>query len=108
MHFEPLGCSFDTASSTLFVRGCIDELNVDELRTAIASCSRDNTEDLTVDLSEVAFLPSVGLGVLAVALRRADENGRTFDLIASDGSLAQRVLAISGLPYTSRGATTEV
>ena len=107
MGFEPLACSLDGASRTLVVRGSVDELNVDELRAALTSCSTGYTQDLTVDLAGVNFLPSVGIGALAGALRQARAHGRTITLTTDEGSLSHRILAICGLPYVVRGAVTE-
>ena len=105
--FEPLTCSFDGESRTLVVRGSIDELNTDELRSTLATCTDDYTHDLVVDLAGVNFLPSVGIGVLAAAMRQAREHGRTITLTTEQGSLSHRILAICGLPYVTSGAVIE-
>ncbi len=107
MGFEPLTCSFDGESRTLVVRGSIDELNVDVLRAALTSCSSGYSQDLTVDLAGVNFLPSVGIGVLAGALRQARDHAQTITLTTAEASLSHRILAICGLPYVTRGAVPE-
>ena len=102
MSVEPLRCVFDDSSATLAVVGAVDELSVDVLLDALAESTRGYTRDVTVDLVRVTFLPSVGIGVLALAARQAAENGCAVTLVAAEGTIAQKVLAICGLPYETR------
>jgi anti-anti-sigma factor len=95
----PFTCAYEPESATLVVGGVVDETSSDILREAVREYSRDYTEDLTVDLGAVAYLPSIGIGVLAVAVRRARDNGRTLQLRAVEGSLADRILTLGGLPH---------
>jgi anti-anti-sigma factor len=96
---RPLTTSYDDASRTLFVSGSIDELSGGALRDAIDKHSASYTRQLSVDLTDVDFLPSLGVGVLAVAMRTTQENGATLELVAATGTVAQQVLNICGLPY---------
>lgn len=91
--------SMDPESATLLVGGTVDELSAVPLREALQKHTDDFTRDLTVDLGDVDFLPSLGVGVLAVAMRQAEENGVAIRLRATEGSIAQRVLHICGLPF---------
>ena len=102
MELEPLDCVYDDASRTLFVSGSVDETATHQLREAIEKYSVGYTQDLIVDLGDVNFLPSVGVGVLAAATRRADETGHAIGLIALDGSVPMQVLKICGLPHSTR------
>jgi anti-anti-sigma factor len=96
---RPLTTTYSDATGTLLVSGSVDELSGVLLRDAIDKHSVSCTQPLSVDLTDVDFLPSLGVGVLAVAMRTADENGTTIDLVAAPGTVAQQVLNICGLPY---------
>ena len=87
-------------SQTLFVTGAVDEVVVDDLRLAIFEASNHYGRDLTIDLGGVTFLPSMGIGVLASAVRQAAENETTIRLQASPMSIASKILTLSGLPPT--------
>lgn len=100
MDDRPLSFAFD--SGTLFVSGTVDELSAVQLREAISKHSEDLTTDLTIDLCDVDLLPSVGVGVLAVAMREAETRGAAVDLVAAPGTVVQRVLNICGMPFRER------
>ena len=102
MQERPLSLSFDSDARTLFVGGFIDELSGGALRDALRKYSGDYSERLLVDLSDVDFLPSLGVGVLAVAIRTAADNNVALELATTDGTVSQQVLNICGLPYLSR------
>ena len=102
MDFAPLTLDFDEQTRSLSVAGSVDEVAGPALRLALEKYSVGYSQDLVVDLGEVDFLPSLGVGVLAVALRNADQNGTTIELVAVDGTVAQRVLTICGLPHRVR------
>ena len=85
------------------MRGSVDETRVDELRSAIDECTGHFTRDLTIDLGDVDFLPSMGIGVLAGALREAEKQGHRLELVAPATSIAGRVLLICGLPHVDAG-----
>lgn len=83
----------------LTIAGEIDELSGPALRSAIETHTDSYQRGLTVDLSPVTFLPSLGVGVLAVAMRKARDSGHEIVLRAVEGSISQRVLAICNLPH---------
>ena len=91
--------SFDEATSVLTVRGEVDEAAGVVLREELSKYSRDFERRVTVDLSEVEYLPSLAIGVLATARRTADRAGVGLGLRAVEGSLSQRVLSICGLDH---------
>ena len=101
MGFEPLSYDYDAACCALVVQGSIDELNVHEFRSAVAAASNAADGQLTIDLDAVNFLPSVAIGVLAHAMRRAEQQGRSVALVAGERSVAARILQIAGLPLTT-------
>ena len=102
MDFRPLTFAYDVETSTLAVAGSVDEASGPALRQAIEKYSDDFAKDLVVDLGDVEFLPSLGIGILAVAMRSAAERSSTIELVAVEGTVAQRVLAISGMPHRLR------
>jgi anti-anti-sigma factor len=96
---RPLTTTYDDATSTLLVSGSVDELSGVALREAIEKHSEGCTQEMSVNLTDVDFLPSLGIGVLAIAMRTAEENGSRINLVAADGTIAQQVLSICGLPH---------
>ena len=99
MEERPLTFSVDSDTRTLYVSGEVDELSAVRLREALDKHSNGFADDLVVDLSDVDFLPSMGVGVLAVAARNAEERGSKIELVAGKGTIAQQVLNICGLPH---------
>ncbi|HET9420784.1 MAG TPA: STAS domain-containing protein [Nocardioides sp.] len=99
MEERPLTFTVDSDTRTLYVSGEVDELSAVRLREALETNSNGFADDLVVDLSDVDFLPSMGVGVLAVASRTADERGSKIELVAVKGTIAQQVLNICGLPH---------
>ena len=103
MDLRPLALSYDEESSTLYLSGSVDELSGVALREAIAQHTDGYRRDLTLDLGKVDFLPSLGVGVLAVAMRNAEEHGTRIDLVAEPDTVVQQVLNVCGLPYSTAG-----
>ena len=99
MEERPLTFSFEPDTRTLYVSGEVDELSGVALRETIEKHSEGFTQGLVIDLSDVDFLPSLGVGVLAVALRNAEDKGTRIDLVAGKGTISQQVLNICGLPH---------
>lgn len=99
MDERPFTTSYHDGTRTLSVTGSVDETSGLLLREAIDKHSDACTQRLSIDLSDVDFLPSLGVGVLAVAMRSAQENGTEIDLVAASGTIAQQVLSICGLPH---------
>lgn len=84
-------------SRILFISGIVDELSICDFRRALRSALDAGAGTLTVDLSDVDFLPSIALGVLAGA-HKAHED---FVILAREGCIAARVLRLAGLPYVA-------
>ena len=95
----PYSSSFDEGSSTLVPRGEIDEAAGIVLRDEITKYSRDFARTIRVDLSGVDYFPSLAVGVLATARRKAQTAGVELMLTAAEGTVAQRVLTICGLDH---------
>lgn len=91
--------SFDEGSSTLTVTGEIDEAAGVVLREEISKYSREFSRGLRIDLSGVDYFPSLAVGVLATARRKAAQAGVGLGLLAAEGTVAQRVLTICQLEH---------
>ena len=80
----------------LGVTGEIDLYTSPQLRDALASAVDQGAPKLAVDLREVRFMDSMGLGVLIGARRKLTEVDGAFALVCGDGPV-RRVLDVSGL-----------
>lgn len=78
------------------LRGSLDLATAPTVRAALSDANEKGCKDLIVDLTELEFLDSTGLGVLIGAHRRAAERGGAFRLIVVDGPIS-RLLNITGL-----------
>ncbi|WP_205472955.1 STAS domain-containing protein [Nocardioides sp. SYSU D00038] len=99
MRSRELRVDFDAERRRLVVTGDVDERSLGALRGALATYGYERRDDLEVDLSGVTHLPSVAIGVLAVALKTSDVVGCRLDLVAQQGSVAQRTLEICTIPH---------
>jgi anti-anti-sigma factor len=75
--------------------GELDLYNAEEVRGTLETVSAGRPGRIVVDLSEIAFIDSTGLGVLVEARSKLPER-RTF-LLASPQPETRRALEISGL-----------
>lgn len=79
----------------LSVSGTIDVLTVPQLETAIAAAAATPSAGLVIDLNDVDFLASVGMGLLVAAHARLTPATR-FVLVA-DGAATSRPLKLVGI-----------
>jgi anti-anti-sigma factor len=91
--------ALDESAGVLAVEGEVDEPAATALRDTLAEATDQYAQGLTVDLSEVLYLPSAAIGVLVVAQQKVRAAGGQLELRAREGTIAQRVLAVCGLPY---------
>jgi anti-sigma B factor antagonist len=78
------------------LRGSLDLATAPTVRAALNEATDTGPHDLIVDLTQLEFLDSTGLGVLIGAHRRAVERAGSFRLVIGDGAIA-RLLNITGL-----------
>ncbi len=78
------------------LRGSLDLATAPTIRAALGEATEKGSQRLIVDLTQLEFLDSTGLGVLIGAHRRAAERGGSFRLIVKDGPIS-RLLNITGL-----------
>ena len=93
----------DGAASTLHVAGEIDLAVADDLRQAGLSCLDSNDPGLRIDLSDVTFIDSTGLGALVSLRTVAREHGKTLHLVNVPPEV-RRMLELTGLTDTFRVA----
>ena len=78
------------------VAGEIDLSTSEQLDGAVIDALAKETKHLTLDLSEVTFLDSSGLGVIVKALKRAKESETVFDVITANDRVL-KVFKLTGL-----------
>lgn len=94
----PYSADYDAGRRTLVVTGDIDEVTGPRLRESLTTLVEPGAPPVTVDLSDVTFLPSAAVSVLVTAVRAADQAGTGFQLVATPGTISHRVLTICGVP----------
>ncbi|MEO6913590.1 MAG: STAS domain-containing protein [Candidatus Baltobacteraceae bacterium] len=83
-------------SAVFRLRGCLDLATSPSLRAALLESANEGKHEIIVDLTQLEFIDSTGLGALIGAHRRATENGGRVGLIVAEGPI-QRLLNITGL-----------
>ena len=87
----------DDGLATVSIVGDIDMLCSDVIEREISSVvGTAGVTDVVVDLSEVSFLDSSGIGVLLRGRRLADAQGVGYRITALDGQI-RRTLVITGV-----------
>lgn len=86
-----------TGSRTVVaVTGELDVHTADDLQGALRDLIDNGAGDVVVDLRELEFLDSTGLGVLVRALKWAREAGGGLQVVADDDKIV-KVFTITGL-----------
>lgn len=87
----------DAGDTLVFrLRGSLDLATAPTVRAALTDATEDGSHHIIVDLTQLEFLDSTGLGVLIGAHRRAAERNGSLRLIVHDGPIS-RLLQITGL-----------
>lgn len=86
------------AGDTVIVslRGEVDVLNVDRVRVALSEALAARPRQVEVDLADLSFIDSTGLGALVFGFQRARDLGIGFRLAHPTRGVHQ-VLVLSGL-----------
>jgi len=105
-----LGSRNENGWAVLEVQGEVDLYTSPQLREAIVRLTEEEENRIVVDLYNVSFMDSSGLGVLVAGLKRARERGGELALVFGEGSV-QKVFGITGLDkifptYRSVGEAT--
>ena len=77
----------------LMVSGEVDLATSPDLDVAIIAALESGTESLVIDLTNVTFMDSSGLGVIVRGLKRCREADKDLDLVISN----ERVLKVFGI-----------
>lgn len=88
------------------VAGEVDVSCADELRAAVDEAFAGSASTIEVDLAEVPYIDSTGIGVLVGAANRAVEAGRTL-VVANPQRNVARVLDLLGVGEALRVRTDE-
>ena len=80
----------------LAVKGEVDLYTSPQLKDKVTEIIEQGQSRIVIDLTDVGFMDSSGLGVLVTALKRARERDGTLALVAPEGSV-HKVLTITGL-----------
>lgn len=83
----------DAERARLVASGELDAATADQLEAALADAGKAAVE---LDLAAVSFVDSSGLRVITAALRRAEEEGRSFS-VSSVSEAVRRVFEMTGL-----------
>jgi len=90
-----IAATTDGAVTTISARGELDMASAPELREAIVTAFA-GSRYVVADLSDLTFLDSSGLAVLAVAHKRAAEYGARFE-IANPRQQARNLMELTGV-----------
>lgn len=86
----------EEGTTVVRVVGEVDVSNADELRQAVDAALGQTPADVRVDLSQVAYIDSTGIGVLVGAATRSREAGIPFS-VAGPQPNVRRVLGLLGV-----------
>ncbi|HTV74199.1 MAG TPA: STAS domain-containing protein [Candidatus Acidoferrales bacterium] len=86
----------DGRTHLFILHGDLDVATSPALRAALIDAASAEQQNIIVDLSQLAFLDSTGLGALIGANKRAKEGGGEVRLVAQEGQIL-RLLRITGL-----------
>lgn len=79
------------------VSGEVDVSNAEELRAKIdAGFADEAVEQIEVDLAEVSYIDSTGIGVLVGSAHRAPDAGRAFEVLNPQANVL-RILGLLGV-----------
>jgi anti-sigma B factor antagonist len=81
----------------LAIKGELDLYTGPQLRDAVLAATGEGRDHVAVDLHEVTFIDSTGLGVLVACLKRVREREGALVLVAPDTSPLIRLLTLTGL-----------
>ena len=86
----------DDRTATVTLRGEVDILTVDQVRAALSEALAARPLEIVVDLSDLRFIDSTGLGALIFGFQRARDAGVRFRL-AHPTRAVRQILVLSGL-----------
>ncbi len=79
------------------VDGEVDVSNAEELRAQIdAGLAEDATREIEVDMAQVSYIDSTGIGVLVGSAHKAQDSGRAFKVLDPQPNVL-RILGLLGV-----------
>jgi anti-sigma B factor antagonist len=91
-----LGSRTESGWTVVDVKGEVDLFTAPKLREHVVGLVEEDKRQIVVNLEDVDFMDSTGLGVLVGALKRLKEKDGQLALVCSQGSVL-RVLTVTGL-----------
>jgi anti-sigma B factor antagonist len=86
----------DGGTTTVALTGEVDVLTVDQVRVALEEALAARPREIVVDLRDLTFIDSTGLGALIFGFQRARDAGIHFRL-AHPSRTVRQILLLSGL-----------
>lgn len=86
----------DAGVSTVTVTGEVDVSNANELREALDAVLGQTPAGISVDLAQVAYIDSTGIGVLVGSAHKAQDSGRVFQVLNPQANVL-RILGLLGV-----------
>jgi len=77
--------------------GEVDLDNASEMEAKIHKAISTDTTSVTLDLTGLTYVDSIGMRVLFLLASRLDSRGVPLDIVAATGSIGRRVVELSGL-----------
>jgi anti-sigma B factor antagonist len=95
----------ESGATVVTAVGEVDVWTAERLRSVLHEAEAQVPQALVIDLTDVGFLDSTGIGVLVGALRRQREAGRALHLVISNAHV-MKVLTITSLDRVFPISTT--
>ncbi|GIF19122.1 anti-sigma B factor antagonist [Actinoplanes tereljensis] len=86
----------DAGTTTVALQGEVDVLTVDQVRVALEEALAVRPREIVVELRDLSFIDSTGLGALIFGFQRARDAGIRFRL-AHPSRPVHQILMLSGL-----------
>ena len=87
----------DASIRTLTLTGTLDIMSVRDVGATLSEAVGDMSRELVVDLRDVTFMDSTGLGALARAAQQLANQGRELTLLVTPGGPVEGLLDVSGM-----------
>ncbi len=89
-------CNVEGSQADLIVKGEVDVSNAPELRSAVHDALDSDISAICIDISQVPYIDSTGIGVLVGAKHRAAEQSIAFEVLNPQPNVL-RVLTLLGM-----------
>ena len=90
------------APAVVKVDGHVDVYNANDLRESLLAALGANAPGVVLDLTDLRFLDSSGIGILVGACRRAQATGKSLEVVGLSPQVG-RVLSMSGVDHLLAG-----